>query len=126
MYSNRDLAIVDLTEFVAGFPGTQSHPLFGAEFRVVDVLVYRDGLAVDWVIRPKPELSSITVELSDDDHRSIARLPERLRHEATEGRQFGWRLWSLVEAATLSDDVGTEYRSGSWITERRGRDRRAV
>jgi hypothetical protein len=51
--------------------------------------------------------------LSDDDHRSIARLNERLRYEANEGRLFGRRLWILLDAATLSDDVGTEYYPGS-------------
>lgn len=104
---------VDLTEFVVGYPGNEPVPMFEAVFRVVAVLVYRAGFAVEWVIRPAPDLSSIACELDENDHQLISRVSESRRAEATKERLFARRLWTLVGSATVTDDVGTLYRPGS-------------
>jgi len=116
------LVRVDITDFVAGYPGTDAVPMFDAGFRVVAVLVYREGFAVDWLIRPDPDFSSIAAELDDSDHQLISRVSEALRPEAIEERLFARRLWTLVDAATVTDDVGTRYRPGprGWESVRGG------
>jgi hypothetical protein len=116
------LVRVDITDFVAGYPGSGAVSMFDADFRVVAVLVYREGFAVDWVIRPDPNVSPIAAELDDSDHRFISRLSEALRPEATEERLFARRLWTLIDAATVTDDAGTRYRPGSrgWESVRGG------
>jgi hypothetical protein len=74
---------VDLTHFVAGYPGSDAVPMFNALFRVMAVLVYRGGVAVDWVIRPEPDLSDIAVELLEGDHQLISHVSEAVPPQLT-------------------------------------------
>lgn len=77
-----------LDQFEYGHPGPAAIPFSEGSLRIVSVLIYRDGLVIDWLMDFLPARKAVT---SDDPRAAIQRLD----------------AW--VTDAQLDDDQGTIY-----------------
>ena len=97
-----------LTDFVGAFAGPASTEYRGGVVKIIAAFVYRDGVLIEWLVDPVPDLHWIPDEEGDpertaflDKFRDQPEMVERLRRSR--------RLSTFWEGATLRDDVGTQY-----------------
>jgi len=99
-----------LTEFLAGYGGPPAIEYRGGSVKVIAAIVYRDGVVIEWLVGPVPDLSltSDIDQFSDEQLSSsfpqLSDQPARLESI----RRFK-RLSAFWESATLTDDLGSHY-----------------
>jgi hypothetical protein len=98
-----------LTDFVAGYGGPPGIEYRGGNVRVIAAIVYRDGVLIEWLTGPVPDLSW----MPDIGEQSSSFFPQfQDQPEMLERMRRFKRLTSFFEGATLTDNVATEYRYG--------------
>lgn len=110
-----------LTEFIRGFPGPAAAEYRGGAVRVIAALIYGDGVLIEWLVGPMPDLSWI----SDPDEATPERQAyiDKLRDQPgmIERLRESRRLSVFWDDASLVDDVGGKYvsrRGGGGLTGR--------
>src|SRR5438445_1922429 len=97
-----------LKEFRAGYPGPPTIEYRGGRVTLVAAIVYADGVVIEWVVGPVPDLSWMPPDSSEG---SASFFPQfRNQPESIERMRRFKRLSTFWGSATLTDDVGTQYR----------------
>jgi hypothetical protein len=102
----------ELTEFLAGYAGPPATEYRGGAVKVIAALIYGDGVLIEWLVRPVPDLSWIP------DQQPSAEPPKTLVEQFRDQPHMvdrlirTKRLSTFWNSATLSDDLGTQYLSG--------------
>jgi hypothetical protein len=98
-----------LTEFLAGHAGPLAIEYRGGNVKVVAAIVYTDGIVIEWFVGPVPDLSWMPEDSSEG---SSSLFPQfRDQPENLERMRRFKRLSTFWDSATLTDDLGTQYRS---------------
>jgi hypothetical protein len=96
-----------LTEFLAGYGGPPAIDYRGGKVTVIAAIVYGDGVLIEWLVGPVPDLSW----MPDSGEQSSSFFPQfQDQPEALERMRRFKRLSTFWESATLTDDLGTQYR----------------
>ena len=99
-----------LTEFLAGHAGPPAIEYRGGQVKVIAAVIYTDGIAIEWFVGPVPDLSWMH---DDSSEGSSSFFPQfRDQPEKIERMRLFKRLSTFWDSATLTDDVGTQYRRG--------------
>jgi hypothetical protein len=97
-----------LKEFRAGYAGPPTIEYRGGRVTLVAAIVYADGVVIEWVVGPVPDLSWMPPDSSEG---SSSFFPQfRDQPESIERMRQFKRLSTFWGSATLTDDVGTQYR----------------
>jgi hypothetical protein len=100
-----------LTEFLAGYAGPPPIEYRGGNIKVIAAIVYADGIVIEWFVGPMPDLSGMPdVEQSRGEQSSSVFEQFRDRPGAMERMRRFKKLSTFWESATLTDDLGTQYR----------------
>jgi hypothetical protein len=98
-----------LSDFVAGHGGPAAIEYRGGAVKVIAAIVYGDGVVIEWMVGPLPDLSWMPNEEPSperqtylDKFKDQPEMVERLRRS----RKFS-NFW---QGATLADDLGTAYQ----------------
>src|SRR5438477_2467379 len=103
-----------LTEFVGGFGGPAAIEYRGGTVKVIAAIIYRDGLVMEWLVGPVPDLSSIPdIDQSTDEQLSSSFPRLRNQPDRLESLRRFKRLSTFWERSTLSDDLGGRYQ---WVS----------
>jgi hypothetical protein len=97
-----------LKEFRAGYAGPPTIEYRGGRVTLVAAIVYADGVVIEWVVGPAPDLSWLPPDASEGSSTFFPQF--RNRPESIERMRRFKRLSTFWGSATLSDDVGTKYR----------------
>ncbi len=97
-----------LTEFRSAHAGPPATDYRAAAVKVIAAFVYDDGVVIEWLTNPMPELPS------DPAHDAELEADERLRDKPDVRESFRRmrRLSNFWDHAVLADDAGTKYESG--------------
>jgi hypothetical protein len=100
-----------LTEFLAGYGGPPAVEYRGGSVKVIAAIVYRDGVVIEWLVGPVPDLSSIPeIDLSGEEQ-SGSFFPQFQDQPARlESMRRFKRLSNFWGSATLTDDLGSDYQ----------------
>lgn len=102
-----------LSEFVAGYGGPSPIAYRGGTVKVTAVLVYADGVAIEWFVAAVPDLSWMPDEGPPTAERIEYLDRFKDRPEVVQRMERFKSLSSFWSSAVLTDDIGTRY-------ERRG------
>jgi hypothetical protein len=97
----------ELIDFVSGYAGPAETKFKGGLISIVALLIYDDGICIEWRMRPETDLSWIA-DVSVDPQS----LPEDLRRspEAIQAHLNGRRLRALWRDSRLADGRGGEFQ----------------
>jgi hypothetical protein len=99
-----------LTEFLAGYGGPPAIDYRGGKVKVIAAIVYRDGVVIEWLVGPPPDLSGFpNIEQSSGEQSSSFFQQFKDRPDVLERMRRFKRLTGFWEGATLTDDLGTQY-----------------
>jgi len=99
-----------LAEFLAGHAGPPAIEYRGGKIKVIAAVIYTDGIAIEWFVGPVPDLSWMP---EDSTEGSSSFFPQfRDQPEKVERMRRFKRLSTFWDSATLTDDLGTQYRRG--------------
>ena len=100
----------ELTEFLAGYAGPPALEYRGGRVKVIAAFVYTDGVLIEWLIGPVPDLSWMPdpVESSGETSAFFPQFRDQPL-EIERMRRFK-RLTSFWDDATLQDDLETQYQ----------------
>ena len=90
----RQRTAVTLSTFVRGLPGPAAVSFHGSTFRVISVLQYAEGTAIEWELRKAEELGQHGAGSSDEAPLTFDDIRD------------------LFDAARLTDEHGTAYQPG--------------
>src|SRR4029077_18410180 len=96
-----------LTEFQAGYGGPPAIEYRGGRVKVIAAIVYRDGVVIEWLAGPLPDLSDI--ELASGEESSSFFPQFRDQPAKLERMRRFKRLSTIWDRATLTDDLGSHY-----------------
>lgn len=97
----------ELIDFVAGYQGPVEAQFQGGSIKVVSVLLYSDGLRIEWRMNQEPDLSW----LDTDETTAIERLSQSKQPSGQLIERMGVkRLRRLWEASVISDGRGGEFK----------------
>ncbi len=100
-----------LTEFLAGYGGPPAVEYRGGSVKVIAAIVYRDGVVIEWLVGPVPDLSSISDIEQPSDEQSSSFFPQLQDQPARlESMRRFKRLSTFWDSATLTDDLGSHYQ----------------
>lgn len=108
MPNEKGLGKPQLTEFLAGYAGPPPIEYWGGKVKVIAAIVYSDGIAIEWFASPVPDLSWMPEDPSEGSSSFFTQFrdqPERIERM----RRFK-RLSVFWDSATLTDNLGTQYR----------------
>ncbi len=96
-----------LTDFMGGYAGPPAIEYRGGKVKVIAAIVYTDGIAIEWLVMPVPDLSWMPEDSSEG---SSSFFPQfRDQPEQIERMRRFKRLSTFWRSSTLTDDVGTQY-----------------
>lgn len=100
-----------LTDFLNGHAGPPAIDYRGGKVKVIAAIVYADGIAIEWFAGPVPDLSWMP-DIEQTSGEQSTGFFEQLRDqpEAIQRMRRFKRLSAFWDSATLSDDLGTQYR----------------
>jgi hypothetical protein len=97
----------ELTEFLAGCAGPPATEYRGGRVKVIAAFVYTDGVLIEWLLSPVPDLSW----MPDPEEGTPTFFPQfRDKPVEMERMHRFRRATSFWDSATLTDDVGTKYQ----------------
>jgi len=100
-----------LTEFLAGYGGPPAIEYRGGRVKVIAAIVYRDGVVIEWLVGPVPDLSLISDIEQSSDEQSSSFFPQlRDQPARLESLRRFKRLAAFWSSATLTDDLGSHYQ----------------
>jgi hypothetical protein len=100
-----------LTEFLAGYGGPPAIEYRGGSVKVIVAVVYRDGVVVEWLVGPEPDLSRISAIEPSSYEQSSSFFPQFADQPAKLERMRRFkRLADFWDSATLTDDLGSHYQ----------------
>ncbi len=100
-----------LTEFLVGYGGPPAVEYRGGSVKVIAAIVYRDGVVIEWLVGPVPDLSSIPDIDQSSEEQSGSFFPQFQDQPARlESMRRFKRLSTFWDSATLTDDLGSHYQ----------------
>ena len=95
----------ELLSFVRGFSCPTAVPFYGAQLHVDAVLLYEDGLTLEWRISGELDLSSLDIPVDQrfvgKDDKFPPEFDEEQRETLREARAWGGRIQGLWAAASI-------------------------
>ncbi|HEY8841462.1 MAG TPA: hypothetical protein VIO80_12620 [Candidatus Dormibacteraeota bacterium] len=100
-----------LIQFQAGYPGPPGIEYRGGRVTLVAAIVYADGVVIEWVVGPVPDLSWMPPDSSEGSSSFFPQFHDQ--PESIERMRRFKRLSTFWGSAKLTDDVGTQYQWAS-------------
>lgn len=111
MHSPHHRGKPQLTEFLAGYDGPPAIEYRGGTVKVIAAIAYRDGVVIEWLVGPVPDLSWISDSEQSSDEQSSSFFPQfRDQPARLESMRRFKRLSTFWDSATLTDDLGSHYQ----------------
>ncbi len=98
----------EFTDFIAAARGPAELDFHGARFSVEAVILYGDGVRLDWLMKPMPDLSWLPSD--GDKARRLATDEHGARPEFVAIGIMGQQLEALWSMSTLRDSAGVEFQ----------------
>jgi hypothetical protein len=100
-----------LTDFVAGYGGPPAIGYRGGTVKVIAAIVYSDGVVIEWLVGPVPDLSWMSDIEQPGGEQSSSFFPQfRDQPDSLDRMRRFKRLSTFWDSATLTDDLGSRYR----------------